>query len=334
MSSLGGRLRQLPFQRKGGKTWQHAVRAPAAPARSRWHPHRVDQRPRGLLVVPSTSCAPAPHEADPSLERTDINWLPTRPGSSTSSHRPRSSVNPHGHHPGPGSNERRPRETTSSHAGFACPRCGCSQKHPRGNARQQRSSTRSQWPVIPAEPLKNDRDKLLIASDVRAAPARWTEAQQALVDALGNDPRTMAGALAAALRRQWTHRIWRTCGGRVEAARLRRRGRLPSRQLGEGPDACAPRVRHRRPPRLLVTSLAMACHGEGVDRRRGSASALKIAPWQVDQARRELRGWSDASLAQGAFGARHGGRGRDASSGTAARHQQHLSPSAGCTGAE
>ena len=45
--------------------------------------------------------------------------------------------------------------------------------------------------MIPADPLKNDRDKLaLIASDVRAARRQMdTEAQQALVDALGNDPR-------------------------------------------------------------------------------------------------------------------------------------------------
>ena len=53
---------------------------------------------------------------------------------------------------------------------------------------------------------------------------------------------------------------------------------------------------------MLVAALAMKFRAMAKVSIGGSASALKMAPWQVDRARRELRGWSDASLA-GAFGA-------------------------------
>lgn len=55
-------------------------------------------------------------------------------------------------------------------------------------------------------------------------------------------------------------------------------------------------------PQVLVAALAMKFRAMAKVSIGGSASALKMAPWQVDRARRELRGWSDASLA-GAFGA-------------------------------
>ena len=53
---------------------------------------------------------------------------------------------------------------------------------------------------------------------------------------------------------------------------------------------------------MLVAALAMKFRAMAKVSIGGAASALKMAPWQVDRARRELRGWSDASLA-GAFGA-------------------------------
>ena len=98
--------------------------------------------------------------------------------------------------------------------------------HPGGNARGKKvidAITKAKWPVIPADPLKNDRDKLaLIASDVRAARRQMdTEAQQALVDALGNDPRAMAGALSQLLSdvsgRITLEDVRRYQAGRVEA---------------------------------------------------------------------------------------------------------------------
>ena len=98
--------------------------------------------------------------------------------------------------------------------------------HPGGNARGKKVTdaiAKAKWPVIPADPLKNDRDKLaLIASDVRAARRQMdTEAQQALVDALGNDPRAMAGALSQLLSdvsgRITLEDVRRYQAGRVEA---------------------------------------------------------------------------------------------------------------------
>ena len=61
-------------------------------------------------------------------------------------------------------------------------------------------------------------------------------------------------------------------------------------------------VETARGEQLLVAALAMKFRAMARVSIGGSASALKMAPWQVDRARRELRGWSDASLA-GAFGA-------------------------------
>ena len=183
--------------------------------------------------------------------------------------------------------------------------------HPGGNARGKKvidTITKAKWPVIPADPLKNDRDKLaLIASDVRAARRQMdTEAQQALVDALGNDPRAMAGALAQLLS-DVSGRITLEDVRRYQAGRVEATGYDVADAAVAGNSAKALTLtRHAFAtgiaPQLLVAALAMKFRAMARVSIGGSASALKMAPWQVDRARRELRGWSDASLA-GAFGA-------------------------------
>ena len=137
--------------------------------------------------------------------------------------------------------------------------------HPGGNARGKKvidTITKAKWPVIPADPLKNDRDKLaLIASDVRAARRQMdTEAQQALVDALGNDPRAMAGALAQLLSdvsgRITLEDVRRYQSGRVEATGY------------EGAHARPARVRDRHCPAAARhrPGHEVPRHGESIDR--------------------------------------------------------------------
>ena len=183
--------------------------------------------------------------------------------------------------------------------------------HPGGNARGKKvidAITKAKWPVIPAEPLKNDREKLaLIASDVRSARRQMdNEAMQALVDALGNDPRAMAGALAQLLS-DVSGRITLEDVRRYQAGRVEATGYDVADAAVAGHSAKALTLtRHAFAtgiaPQVLVAALAMKFRAMAKVSIGGGASSLKMAPWQVDRARRELRGWSDNSLAA-VFGA-------------------------------
>lgn len=183
--------------------------------------------------------------------------------------------------------------------------------HPGGNARGKKvidAIAKAKWPVIPAEPLKNDREKLaLIASDVRSARRQMdNEAMQALVDALGNDPRAMAGALAQLLS-DVSGRITLEDVRRYQAGRVEATGYDVADAAVAGHSAKALTLtRHAFAtgiaPQVLVAALAMKFRAMAKVSIGGGASSLKMAPWQVDRARRELRGWSDSSLAA-VFGA-------------------------------
>ena len=183
--------------------------------------------------------------------------------------------------------------------------------HPGGNARGKKvidAIAKAKWPVIPAEPLKNDREKLaLIASDGRSARRQMdNEAMQALVDALGNDPRAMAGALAQLLS-DVSGRITLEDVRRYQAGRVEATGYDVADAAVAGHSAKALTLtRHAFAtgiaPQVLVAALAMKFRAMAKVSIGGGASSLKMAPWQVDRARRELRGWSDNSLAA-AFGA-------------------------------
>ena len=278
---------------------------PAPPAQITLAPIVLIKGPEGLLVDRALDQLRAlAHEADPNLERTDINAATYQAGQLDVIASPSLF----------GESRMviiRDLETMSdalandliAYAGAPAPDVWMFLAHPGGNARGKKvidTITKAKWPMIPAEPLKNDRDKLaLIASDVRAARRQMdTEAQQALVDALGNDPRAMAGALAQLTLED----VRRYQAGRVEAT-----GYDVADAAVAGNSAKALTLaRHAFAtgiaPQLLVTALAMKFRAMAKVSIGGSASALKMAPWQVDRARRELRGWSDASLA-GAFGA-------------------------------
>ena len=178
----------------------------AAPAPITLAPIVLIKGPEGLLVDRALDRLRAlAYEADPNLERTDINAATYQAGQIDVIASPSLF----------GESRMviiRDLETMSdvlasdliAYAAAPAPDVWMFLAHPGGNARGKKvidTITKAKWPVIPADPLKNDRDKLaLIASDVRAARRQMdTEAQQALVDALGNDPRAMAGALAQLL---------------------------------------------------------------------------------------------------------------------------------------
>ena len=267
---------------------------PAAPAQITLAPIVLIKGPEGLLVDRALDQLRAlAHEADPNLERTDINAATYQAGQLDVIASPSLF----------GESRMviiRDLETMSdalandliAYSASPAPDVWMFLAHPGGNARGKKvidTITKAKWPVIPAARRQMD-----------------TEAQQALVDALGNDPRAMAGALAQLLS-DVSGRITLEDVRRYQAGRVEATGYDVADAAVAGNSAKALTLaRHAFAtgiaPQLLVTALAMKFRAMAKVSIGGSASALKMAPWQVDRARRDLRGWSDASLA-GAFGA-------------------------------
>lgn len=178
--------------------------------------------------------------------------------------------------------------------------------HPGGHARGKKvidALTREKFPVIPADPLKHDSDKLaLLRADARAA-GRQVEPQalQALVDALGSDVRSMAAALAQLFSdvhgRVTVQDVHRYQAGRVEASAF---DVVDAAVAGNSARALT-LVRHAfltgANAQMLVAALAsklrqmVQVHDSG-----GNYAQLRMSPWQVDNVRKQLRGWSDEAL--------------------------------------
>lgn len=181
-------------------------------------------------------------------------------------------------------------------------------RHPGGNARGKKvldAIAKAGFPVIPADPLTSDRDKLdLLRSDARAARRRLDdEAAQLLVDSLGSDVRSMAAALAQLLSDIegpiTADDVKRFHAGRIEATgyevadaavtgNTARALTLLRHALATGVD-----------PVPIVVALAMKVRQMAKVSIAGSRSAasLGMRPWQIDRARRDLHGWTDQSLA-------------------------------------
>lgn len=181
-------------------------------------------------------------------------------------------------------------------------------RHPGGNARGKKvldAIAQAGFPVIPADPLKNDRDKLdLVRSDVRDAHRQIdTDAAQALVDALGNDIRALASAVAQLISdiqgRIRLEDVRRYHSGRVEATGFEVADAVVS---GESARALT-LVRHAYAtgidPVPLVAALAMKFRAIAkVSAPGANPRTMGMAPWQIDRARKELRSWDDRSLAR------------------------------------
>lgn len=180
--------------------------------------------------------------------------------------------------------------------------------HPGGNARGKKVTdaiAKAKFPVIPADEIKSDRDKLdLVKADVRAARRRMEpEAMQAVVDALGSDLRAMAAAVAQLLTdiegTITLADVNRYYAGRVEATGFD----IADAAIAGNTARALTLLRHAfatgvEPP-ALVAALAMKIRAIAKVSVLGSANPgqLKMAPWQIEKARREARGWNDRSLA-------------------------------------
>lgn len=165
----------------------------------------------------------------------------------------------------------------------------------------------ARFPVVVCEPIKRDGDKAeFISAEFADAKRRATTAAvQTLVEAVGSDLRELVAA-AHQLIADTTGTITpevvdRYYGGRVEATGFRVADSAIAGNAAEAITLLRHALATGVDPVPLVAALALkvrtlakvaAVRGRGV-----SAGELGLAPWQVDRARRELRGWSPEGLA-------------------------------------
>ncbi|MEE6286795.1 DNA polymerase III subunit delta [Georgenia sp. MJ173] len=162
-------------------------------------------------------------------------------------------------------------------------------------------------PVVSCEPLKRDSDKSdFVAAEFRRAKRPIdTAAVQALVQAVGSDLREL-GAACSQLVADTTGPVTvdvveRYHGGRVEATGFR----VADAAIGGNAALAVSLLRHALETGLnpvpIVAVLAMKLRTMAKVEAmsgRGGAGGLGLAPWQVDNARRELAGWSPEGLAR------------------------------------
>ena len=167
--------------------------------------------------------------------------------------------------------------------------------------------TKSGHPVVTCEPIKRDADKaaFVAAEFERAGRKVDQDAVQALVQAVGSDLRELAAACAQ-LAADTTGRVSADLvekyhGGRVEATGFKV---ADAAIAGNAPRALM-LLRHAvetgANPVPLVAALAVKLRTMAKVEAmsgRGGTGGLGLAPWQVDQARRELSGWGPEGLAR------------------------------------
>lgn len=164
---------------------------------------------------------------------------------------------------------------------------------------------RAGFPVIAADPLKSDRDKLeLVAADVRAAHRQVDQdAAQALVDALGADVRSLAAGVAQLLAdvegRITLADVHRYQSGRVEASGFEVADAAVAGQSAQALTLLRHALSTGAAPVALVAALAFKLRAMAKVSAAGQVGpgGLGMAPWQVERARRQLHGWDDARLA-------------------------------------
>lgn len=164
------------------------------------------------------------------------------------------------------------------------------------------------YPVVACEPLKRDGDKaeFLVGEFRRAGRRVDPDAVRALLDAAGSDLGELVAACAQLVADTTgtvtPAAVHRYHGGRVEATGF---AVADAAVAGQGAEAIR-LLRHALAtgvdPVPLVAALAMklrtlakvaAARGRGLDPVRD----LGLVSWQVDRARRELKGWSPEGLA-------------------------------------
>ncbi len=167
---------------------------------------------------------------------------------------------------------------------------------------------RAGFPVVACEPIKRDADKAAFVSAEFARARRRVEpaATQALVQALGSDLRELGAAcsqlIADTTGTVTAEVVGRYYGGRVEASGFRVADAALAGNAGEAIALLRHAVATGADPVPLVAALAVKLRTMAkVDATRGrsghTVAELGMAPWQVDQARRALAGWSPEGLA-------------------------------------
>lgn len=164
------------------------------------------------------------------------------------------------------------------------------------------------FPVIACEPVKRDADKVdLVVADLKRARRRAEpDAVQALVEAVGSDLRELTAATAqlvadtsGTITRDVVDRYY---GGRVEATGFRVADAAVAGHAGEAVALLRHAVATGTGPVPIVAALALKVRTMAkVAATRGrsgyDAGSLGLAPWQIDRARRDLRGWTPEGLA-------------------------------------
>lgn len=162
--------------------------------------------------------------------------------------------------------------------------------------------------VVACDAIKRDADKTAFVQDELRRAHRRAEpaAVRALVEACGSDLRELAAAcqqvVADTTGAITAEVVGRYHGGRVEATGFRVADAAAAGNAGEAVALLRHALSTGSDPVPLVAALASklrilakvgAARGQGLDPVRD----LGLASWQVDRARRELRGWSPESLA-------------------------------------
>ena len=164
--------------------------------------------------------------------------------------------------------------------------------------------------VIDAPAIKSDRDKAdFVTNEFRRARRKVTpDGVQALVEAVGKDLRELASACTQLVDDTTgvvDHEVVdRYHGGKVEATGFRVADAAVSGEAGEALRLLRHAVAVGVDPVPIVAVLAGQLRqlakvgGAGRGRSADLARELGMAPWQVDKARRALRGWSGPALAR------------------------------------
>ena len=162
--------------------------------------------------------------------------------------------------------------------------------------------------VLEAPAIKSDRDKAdFVTNEFRRSRRKATsEAVQALVEAVGKDVRELASACQQLVDDTTgtidADVVERYHGGRVEATGFKVADAAVAGQTGEALRLLRHAVNVGVDPVPIVAVLAQQLRqlakvgGAGRGRSADLARDLGMAPWQVDKARRALRGWTGPGL--------------------------------------
>lgn len=182
-------------------------------------------------------------------------------------------------------------------------------KHSGGNrgARLIKALEKAEFPRIDASALKSEADKNAFAEGEfkRAGRSIRPDALAALMDALGSDVSELDQGirqLLADTEGEITHQIVdRYYGGRVEATGFKVADAACSGNTGQALALTRHALSTGTDPVPIVAAIALKLRQlakvQGLSGSSGQLAAeLKMAPWQVDRARRQVRQWNEAEL--------------------------------------